>query len=227
MSILTIENLSKECGNLKLLKDVNLSVLKGNCIAIKCSNEIGELFFDIIFGKVAPSKGNVYFENTSVNECYHIEKEISIVFKDEGMYERSKVSEYISFFKKIYNFKYSTKDLMIKLGLIDIENRKIKTLTYSQKKRLSLVRAMLSNPKLILIQEPTLNLDRESALIIREFIPYICSLGISIIAISVSLEDIILLNGESYILDENGLTVIESDIPNNDENKKLCKRDSL
>ncbi|WPC43182.1 LytTR family transcriptional regulator DNA-binding domain-containing protein [Clostridium sp. JS66] len=220
MTLLNIENLSKECGNLRLLNDLNLTLNHGKCIGIKCPNDTSNLLFRLILGKTNYSKGNIYIENTRISKCTNIKNIITVVLSNEGIYERLKIYDYMNFFKKIYNSKSSIKEILIKLGLFDISNKRIKTLTYSQKKRLSMARALLSNSKLILIQEPTLNVDRESALIIRECIPYICSLGISILATSVSLEDIILLGGETYILDEKGLNTVETDISTNETDEK-------
>lgn len=76
MSLLAIENLSKECENLSLLKDINLNLDKGKCIGIKCSNEVVELFFNLILGKVSFSKGNIYIEDTQINEYKNIKAAI-------------------------------------------------------------------------------------------------------------------------------------------------------
>lgn len=226
MSLLTIKNLSKECENLSLLKDINLNLDKGKCIGIKCSNEIGELFFNLILGKVSFSKGNIYIEDIQINEYKNIKDNISCIFNNEGFYERLKIVEYMNFFKKIYNYKESINEILAKLGLLDISNNKIKSLNYSQKKRLSIARSLISNSKIILMEEPTLNVDRESALIIRECIPYICSLGISIIAVSVSLEDIILLGGETYTLNEKGLIPVETDASTEDSSNTEVELDT-
>lgn len=226
MSLLTIKNLSKECENLSLLEDINLNLDKGKCIGIKCSNEVGELLFNLILGKVSFSKGNIYIEDIQINEYKNIKDNISCIFNNEGFYERLKIVEYMNFFKKIYNYNESINELLAKLGLLDIANSKIKSLNYSQKKRLSIARSLLSNSKIILMEEPTLNVDRESALIIRECIPYICSLGISIIAVSVSLEDIILLGGETYTLNEKGLIPVETDVSTEDSSNTEVELDT-
>ncbi|AKA72390.1 LytTR family transcriptional regulator DNA-binding domain-containing protein [Clostridium scatologenes] len=227
MTLLNIENLSKECGNLRLLNNLNLTLNHGKCIGIKCSNDTSNLLFNLILGKTNFSKGNIYIENIQISKCTNIKNIIAVTFSNDGMYGRLKIYDYMKFFKKIYNSQSSIKEILIKLGLFDISNKKIKALTYSQKKRLSIARALLSNCKLILMQEATLNIDRESTLIIRECIPYICSLGISILATSVSLEDIILLGGETYILDEKGLNTVETDISNNEADEKSNSEEDL
>lgn len=222
MDILNIENLSKEEKNLKLIDNINLVVESGKCIGIKCPEEIGMLLFNMILNVTRPSKGNIYINGTLANEKKIKANDIiAVVLKDEGMYDRLTVKEYLNFFRGIYNCSDTKVDILGRLGLMDIQNNKIKTLTYSQKRRLSIARALLSNAKIILIQEPTLSLDIESVSIIREAIPYICSLGISIIAVSIALEDIILLGGTSYVLDEKGLNPIELDTKNDEDIKQI------
>lgn len=212
MSLLQLDNVAKEEGNLKLIDNINLEVKGGQCIGIKCSEDIGLLLFKIICGSVPLSKGTVTVEGTLIkNNKNNLKNLIAVVLKNEGLYERLTIDEYLELFMKLYNFQGSLESIEAKLGLLDLRQCKIKKLTYSQKKRVSFARALVSDAKLILIQEPTLNLDRESISIIREVIPYACSLGISIIAVSVSLEEIIFLQGESYTLDYKGLKPVTLD----------------
>lgn len=197
MSLLRLEHLSKEDGNLNLLDDINLKLEAGQCMGIKCSEEFGQLLFNIISGIVPVSKGKIIVDE---NEVQYLMNKFSgmfaVILKDEGLYERLTINEYLSFFGKLYNFRESMDEIKSKLGLLDLQKSKINKLTYSQKKRVSFARSFISNAKLILIQEPTLNLDRESISIIREGIHYICSRGISVIAVSVSEEEISFLEAD-------------------------------
>lgn len=202
MELLDIKNLSKENKNLDVIKDMNLNIHKGETIGIKCSEEVCLTLFNLILKKTEPSKGNI---NQSK------ETRINLVLKDDGLYERLTVNEYLNFFKSIFNYKSSIKEIETKLGLITLQNAKIKNLTYSEKGRLRIARAFISNTNLILIQEPTLYHDMESSLILREALSYINSLGISLLCTSVSLEEILLLNCTSYTLDKNGFNPIETD----------------
>ncbi|MCM1991818.1 LytTR family transcriptional regulator DNA-binding domain-containing protein [Oceanirhabdus seepicola] len=212
MSRLLIEGIWKDERNLTLIEDLNIRVEEGQSIAIKCSEEIALLLINIILGKIIPPKGKVFIEKIINYQYINKNKNnIAVIFREEGFYERLSIKDYLLLFHKIYNSKLDLKEVMRRFALLDMANSEINTLTYSQRKRISFARALISNPKILLIQEPTLNLDRESTLIIRESIPYMNSLGISILAFSVSLEETILLEGDSYTLDEKGFTFYESD----------------
>ncbi|MDF2505614.1 LytTR family transcriptional regulator DNA-binding domain-containing protein [Clostridium sp.] len=202
MELLNIKNLSKENKNLNIIADMNLTINKGETIGIKCSEEICLTIFKLIFGKIQPSKGSVTQSD---------ETRINLVLKDDGLYERLTVNEYLKFFRDISNYKSPIEEIKIKLGLVTLKNTKIKNLSHSEKGRLRIARALVSNSNLILIQEPTLYHDMESSLIVREALPYINSLGIALLCTSVSLEEILLLDCTGYILDKNGFNAIEID----------------
>lgn len=208
MSLLYIDNVSKKLGDLDLIEDMNLRLEPGKCIAIKCSEEISTILFRMIYGKVAPSKGSFKINGESTEKNKEL---ICILMGKDAFYERLTVKEHLNFYKKIYNFQSPLDFVMEKMALYYIQNTKLKDLNYSQRKRLSFARALISGAKLLLLQEPTLSLDRESLSIIRELIPYLCSLGISIIATSVALEDAILLGGEVYTLDYSGFKKLETE----------------
>ncbi|UZW14456.1 LytTR family transcriptional regulator DNA-binding domain-containing protein [Clostridium pasteurianum] len=213
MELLTIKDLSKEDKNLNIITNMNLSINKNETVGIKCSEEACLTLLNLITGKIYPSKGTIKQSN---------ETKINIVLKDDGLYERLTVNEYLNFFKDIFNnSKLSISEIQYKLGLTSLKNTKIKKLSYSEKGRLRIGRALLSNANLILIQEPTLYHDMESSLIIKEILSYINTLGISLLCISVSLEEILALDCTSYILDSTGFTLIEPAASyNNNETEK-------
>lgn len=209
---LSVEGISKEDRNITLVDNLNFQLEKGQSMIIKCSEEITLLLMDMILGKVIPSKGNIYIEEkTPYDYMKKFKQNIAVIYKEEGFYERLSIKDYLQFFHGLYHSNVDLKEVMRRFALLDIANNKISSLNYSQKKRVSFARVLISEPKILLIQEPTLNLDRQSSLLIRESIVYMTSLGITILAFSISLEDTILLEGDSYILNEKGLNPIENE----------------
>ncbi len=202
MEILHIENLTKEEENLIVIDNMNLKIESGQTIAIKCTEDVSLMLFTLILERSKPSKGNIN---------WLITPKISTILKDEGLYERLTVDDYLYFFKDLSSYKGSTKEIKSALELLPIEHKKIKDLDYSQKGRLKIARALLNNPNLLLVQEPTLYHDAESSSIICEAFSYINNLGISILSTSVSLEEVLLLNCKSYILDKHGFKKLETD----------------
>lgn len=212
MDLLQLQGISKHEGNLKLIDNISLKAESGQCIGIKCSEETGLLLFKLILCKVPQSKGTILIDNKSVQNIKNkISSLVAVILKDEGMYERLTVNDYLELFIKLYNFKGSFEEVKSIFGLNDIQNISIKNLSFSQKKRVSFSRAAVSEAKINLIQEPTLNLDKESISIILDGISYLCSKGSVVICTSVAAEEILLLGGQSYTLNEEGLNAIPLD----------------
>lgn len=214
MSILRFEDVSREDRNTVLIDDISFSIDRGQCMSIKCTEEISLTIINMITSKIMPTKGRILMEDESPEDYLKKNKKnIGVIYKEEGFYERLTITDYLRFFHRLFDCKMNLKDIMNRFALLDIGESKIKTLSYSEKKRISFARALMNKPDLLLVQEPTLNLDRQSSRIIRENIAYMKSIGISILAFSVTLEDTILINdGDSYILNENGLNIIENEL---------------
>ncbi|WP_304943933.1 LytTR family transcriptional regulator DNA-binding domain-containing protein [Vallitalea guaymasensis] len=221
MNILKFEGVSKEDKNTTLIDDIYFTLDKGQSIAIKCTEEIALTMMDMILGNMIPSKGSILLEDMTPKEYIKTNKQnIAVIYKEEGFYERLNIIDYLKFFHGLYDSDTDLEDVMARFALLDIAKNKIGSLTYSEKKRVSFARTFISMPNILLIQEPTLNLDRQSNRIIRENIIHMKSLGITILAFSIALEDTILLDGDSYTLNENGLKPIESEIDNGKDNQK-------
>lgn len=212
VSILNINNISKQNADHRLINQMSLKVEEGQCIIIKCNKVIGNTLLSMIIGNTSPSTGNIYFKEGSVlnnysNFCY----EIGVGFLEEGLYERMKVKDYIRFFKGLYSSDINIETLLSFIGLIDKKNVKISKLSYSEKKRLCIGRAWTNKAKLMLLEEPLQNVDMESRLIIKNFIHILKDKGVGILATTSSLEDGLLLSEEVYSLDENSFYKVEAE----------------
>ncbi|GKX28268.1 ABC transporter [Vallitalea longa] len=219
MSILRFENVSREDGNTVLIDDISFTIDRGQCMSIKCTEEMSLTMMNMITSKIMPTKGEIIIDEKSPEDYFKKNnKNIGVIYKEEGFYDRLTVNDYLTFFNRLFNYKQKMKDVLTRFALLDIADSRINSLSYSEKKRISLARALINKPDLLLIQEPTLNLDRQSSRIIRENIVHMKSIGISILAFSVTLEDTILIDGDSYILNEKGLNIIENELENQKEN---------
>lgn len=86
----------------------------------------------------------------------------------------------------------------------NIANVKIKNLSYSQKRRLSFAREILKQPKLLIFQEPILNIDRDGARIIVENIDELRANGTAVMITSVLFKDAIIIGEKAYINRNDG-----------------------
>lgn len=220
MPLIEIKDLYKEIDSNKIISNVNLSLNKGQCVAIRCKRNIGSIFLNILIGDILPSNGEILFDGKLLKDNFKdFSKEISVYLLEYKLYERMSVHEYLKFFKIMYSSKICIDTLLRKIGLLDKQNVKIHKLSYSQKQRVHIARAVINNPKLLLLEEATQNIDLESCIIIRKLLSDKVKEGMAIIFTTSSYEEAEALGTEIYTMDEKGLhkNIIENRDVNKDE----------
>jgi ABC-2 type transport system ATP-binding protein len=208
--MLRIKGLYKEQKNNEI-KDIDININKGNSISIECSNEISDLLIDLILGRETPAKGEMYLEDIKSSDYIknNIDS-IGVVHREDSFYERMTIENYMKFFARLLGSKVNYKEIMLKLALLDIGNVKIKSLNYSQRRRLSFARERLKQLKFLIFQEPILNMDRDGAKIIIENIEELRSNGTAVLITSVLFKDTLMLGEKAYRLNDEGLVELDN-----------------
>ncbi|APH13727.1 ABC transporter family protein [Clostridium sporogenes] len=210
--MLKIKGLYKEQKN-NVIKDVNINIDKGSSISIECNNDISDLLVDLILGRDIPAKGEIYIED--IKNLDYLKSNIAsigVVTREDAFYDRMTIGEYMKFFANLLCSKLDYKEVMLKLALLDIGNKKIKSLSYSQKRRLSFGREILKHPKFLIFQEPILNMDRDGAKVIIENIERLKSNGTAVLITSVVFKDTLMLSEKAYRLNDEGLVELDNSL---------------
>ncbi|WP_160689851.1 LytTR family transcriptional regulator DNA-binding domain-containing protein [Clostridium sp. C2-6-12] len=207
--MLEIKGLYKKLGNI-LINNISLTVKKGSLISIETGSEFSDSLIDLILDKEIIGGGEIYIDGIIHSDYIKKNKiNIGVVFRDEGFYGRLTVEEYIKYYSEIIGSTINNKELMLKLSLLEIADKKIKNLNYARRKMLSFAREILKEPKILVLQDPIFNMDKESARIILQNIEDLCTKGTAVLSISTSFKDAMLIGGKTYILDEDGLKETE------------------
>jgi len=210
MSLLSIKDLKKSKGNSVLFSNFNLEIDKGDIIALKCNNEVGQLLIKMFIGEIPLLNGEILFQNEPLYNNYKkFSRNIGIAFLEEKFYERLNTYQYLKFFKQIYEIEADIDALLHKVELFEKRKTKIKNLNFSEKKRLQVARVILPQPDLILFEELNHNLDIESQLIIQQVITDWVKQNKSVLITTNYFENAILLTDVVYSLDKEGLKRIE------------------
>lgn len=218
MCLLSIKNLEKNIGNNILFQNIDLEINKGEIVALKCNNELGNQFINMLIGKLSISGGTILFNAVPLNANFKsLCKNVGIAFLDEVFYERLNLKQYLTFFSQLYQVDADIDSLLKQVGLLEQKKIKIKNLTFSEKKRLQVARVILPDPELIIFEEPNQNVDIESKMIIQRVIEELGKQEKSILLITNYFENAITLTNNIYTLDKSGLKKIEV----LDENKSL------
>lgn len=164
MTLLTVNNVSKSFGGVKALINVSFKVEKGELIGLVGPNGAGKTtLFNIISGVYKPDRGSVYFENDDITgKKPHIirKKGISRTFQVVRLFDNMSVIEnvampllYVNRNISLHKIKNVARKWLEFVGLEKKEKWSINSLTFQEKRKVELARALVTNPKLLLIDE--------------------------------------------------------------------------
>ncbi len=222
--LLRLEKISVFFGKRKILEDLNLNLNQGEILGLLGPNGVGKsTIFNIIIGLLKPNYGSVYIEKKNVTQdpIFYRTKNYKIgyvpqhggYFHDLTLRENLKaISEVVIKDKKLRDEKI---DLLIsKFELEPLQNIKAEFLSGGQKKRLVISLALLSNPKILLLDEPFAALDIMTIKNLQQIIVDLQTQhNISIILCDHQARDLLTCVDLAIVL-SNG-RVIAKDTPNN------------
>ncbi len=171
-----IESVKKTFGSTNVLKDINLEVEKGQLVSILGSSGCGKTtLLRIVAGLEQASDGHIYF-GEDVQDSVTVEKRsIAMVFQKALLFPNMTIGENVAF--SLSAKKKAPKDLdkrvseMLELvRLPGFENRRPGELSGGQEQRVSLARALMRNPRILLLDEPLSALDANLRVEMRNFI---------------------------------------------------------
>lgn len=217
MNKIVIKGLSKSYdGKKDALNSLDL-VIPNGMFGILGRNGSGKsTLMNIIATILQPSKGTVTINGIEIKNSQKIRQMIGYLPQDFDFYPNMKVSEvlyYLGFLSKINqtNFDKYVDLILRKVNLIDYKNKKVKSLSGGMKKRLGMAQAILHDPKVIIVDEPTAGLDPEERVRIRNLLSDLAENKIVIISTHI-VSDIESTCNRIAILDKGSL-VYKGDIP--------------
>ena len=209
MEIIKINNISKDYKNIKALNNISLSINEGELYGLLGVNGAGKTtLLKILSGLTNQTNGDFVvggFTNKNMDE---IKKIIDISPQESAVAKNLTVKENLRFFQDLYNKRDVNylKEIIDDLGLNEVINQRAKTLSGGYQRRLSIALGLISKPKILLLDEPTLGLDviarRELWKIVNKF-----KGKITIILTSHYLEEIEALCDRVAILSKGNLLI--------------------
>jgi tungstate transport system ATP-binding protein len=171
---LQLKNVEKSYGSIKALEDINLEVEGGKTITLIGVNGAGKTtLLRVIAGLEERDKGSIVLDGKDVNGK-KLRQIATLVFQKTVMFNRS-VYGNLAYGLKIRGKKDSEikeridRELLA-VGLRNFEKRKARKTSGGEQQRIALARAFLLNPRILLLDEPTANLDPNNATMIERAI---------------------------------------------------------
>lgn len=172
--MIKVENLKKLYGNFEALKGVSFEVKKSKITALLGPNGAGKTTtLRILSGYLTYNDGNVEINGKKLNKdnLKDIKKDIGYIPENNPVYEDLEITDYLSWVASVYSIdRNRVKDVIEKCSLKDVLGKKIFELSKGYKQRVSLAKAILHNPSILLLDEPTTGLDPNQARQTRELI---------------------------------------------------------
>jgi len=165
-TILEIRNLFKNYGNVVAIENVSFKIKKGDFFCLLGQNGAGKsTIINIISGILKSNSGMVYINNES--DSQHIREKIGVVYQNNVLDAELTVKQNLMIRGSLYlksrlDIKTRYNELVKEFDLNHLENRKYKTLSGGQKRKIELIRALFSRPEILLLDEPTTGLDPET-----------------------------------------------------------------
>ena len=172
-----INNLSKKYKETLVVKNINFELKKGSIVGLLGPNGCGKTTtIGMILGLIKPSFGNIFINGVNIekekNRTKILEK-VNFISPYVELPKKLTIEENLKVYGKLYgvnNLNEKIPNLMQDLNLIEFRNRKTGELSSGQKNRVSLAKALINEPEILLLDEPTASLDPDVGDYIRTYI---------------------------------------------------------
>jgi ABC-2 type transport system ATP-binding protein len=166
--LLKVDNLIKDFGSLRALNGISFAILRGQVVGLLGPNGAGKTTcIDILLGSTIPDGGHVeYFGRDFFADKQAALKRINFASAYHNLQFRTSVKENLLVFAHLYEIDHPSSKIDGLLAYFEIEalaNRRYGDLSAGQRTRVNLVKSLMNDPELILMDEPTASLDPDIA----------------------------------------------------------------
>lgn len=175
--MINIESLNKSFGRIKALDNLNLEINRGELLGIIGPNGAGKTTaIRMVCCILKPDTGNITVGGFSIhNDPISIKSMIGYLPEEPNLYERFKAKELLRYFAELYGVPNNRIDgrideLLELVGMTERADDRINTFSKGLRQRISVARALIHDPDIIIFDEPTMGLDPATSTSIRDFI---------------------------------------------------------
>jgi len=172
-----IKNLHKHYNNILAVKNMNFKINKGSIVGLLGPNGCGKTTtIGMMLGLIKPTSGTVYINDKNIeneNNRTKILEKVNFISPYVELPKKLTVEENLKVYGKMYginNLNEKISNLMQDLNLLEFKKRKTGELSSGQKNRVSLAKALINDPEILFLDEPTASLDPDVGDYIRTYI---------------------------------------------------------
>lgn len=166
MQAIEIEHLRKSFGEREVLHDVSLTINKGDLFAFLGPNGAGKTTtMRIVLGTLSPTDGIAKVMGEDLATSKDARSKVGVLFERNGLYDRLTVLENLDHYARLFGIadrRGRIDDVLDAVGLPERANDRVGSLSTGLKRRAGLARALLNEPEVLFLDEPTSSLDPQA-----------------------------------------------------------------
>lgn len=223
MPLITVKDLKKNYGDFQAVKGVSFEVKQGEVFGILGPNGAGKTTtLEMMEGLRPISSGKIVIQGVDVAEKpYEIKEMIGVQLQSSAFFDKLSLSEILHLFSNLYIENKDPKTLLEEVGLSEKAKNLVKELSGGQKQRFSIAAALVNDPVVLFLDEPTTGLDPQARRNLWDLVQQVQKSGKTVIITTHYMDEAEELCDRIAIMDEG--KIIALDTPKN-LIKSLLKR---
>jgi ABC-2 type transport system ATP-binding protein len=164
MSVIEVKDIKKKYGEVVAVSGVSFSVEKGEVFGLLGPNGAGKTTtVEMLEGITKIDEGEAFIEGIKVSQNNHtLQNIIGVSLQSNNFFDDLSLSEILSLFASFFNIKINPKEYLEEVTLVEKSKTKFKEISGGQKQRFTVALALINNPKVLFLDEPTTGLDPQS-----------------------------------------------------------------
>jgi lipopolysaccharide export system ATP-binding protein len=216
MPVLRAERLTKSYNNRVVVRDLSLEVRAGEIVGLLGRNGAGKTTtFQMIVGLVRPDSGGIFLDGTDISRmttCNRANHGVTYLPQEGSTFLKASVEDNL---KLILEFLPYTRPerreigrgLLGELGLLDLVGQSADSLSGGERRRLEIARALVLNPKFLLLDEPFTGIDPLTIIELQKIILRLRDKGIGIVLTDHNVRDTFKVVNRACIIDEGEILI--------------------
>jgi len=214
-NIIEVKNLTKKYGKLTAVNKISFEVKRGEIFGILGPNGAGKTTtLEMIEGLKSINSGDVLVNGINTKEDPHgVKSIIGVQLQASAFFDYLRLTELLEFFGSLYNRKVDAMEILKEIELVDKAKAYVKNLSGGQQQRFSIASALVNEPKVLFLDEPTTGLDPQARRHLWNLIEKIRDKGKTVVITTHYMDEAEVLCDRVAIMDSG--KIITLDTPDN------------